>query len=194
MPTWVARSAPFDCETWATCAPTASAAAPVGLHDVYAAPLDGMAAPDTVVARALGVLLRYDVFPAHRMRHHVCTEDRQLRSGALIVQRLIAGPMAVEVAVRVDDVFDERARGGHAGFTYTTLQGHVERGTATFSVGLDEAGAPSLRIESWSRPGNALMTLGRPFLRGIQRSSVQEAVRHVQARVDLAETDSTGRL
>lgn len=189
MPTWVARSAPFDCETWATCAPTASAAAPVGLHDVYAAPLDGMAAPDTVVARALGVLLRYDVFPAHRMRHHVCTDDRQLRSGALVVQRLIAGPMAVEVAVRVDDVFDERTRGGHAGFTYTTLQGHVERGTATFSVGLDEAGAPLLRIESWSRPGNALMFLGRPFLRGLQRSSVHEAVRHVQARVSVAATD-----
>ncbi len=185
MPSWVARREPFDCERWNGCAPTANASEHVGLHDVYTAPLHGDGDAASLVARALVVLLSYEVFPAYRMRHHVCTEDGILRTGALVVQRLFTGPIAAEVAVRVDEVFDERARGGHAGFTYTTLRGHVERGVATFSVGVDTDGAPILRIESWSRPGNALAALGRPLLRLVQRASVHQALRHVQQAVKL---------
>jgi uncharacterized protein (UPF0548 family) len=183
MPSSVARREPFDCERWTASPPTADAAERIGIHDVYTLPLVGAQDADTLVARAVEVLMRYDVFPAHRMRHHVCTRGGILRTDALVIQRLFAGPLAVEAAVRVDEVFDERARGGPAGFTYTTLQGHVERGTATFSVGLDGRGVPVLKIESWSRPGNALATMGRPLIRRIQRSSVQEALRHVQSLV-----------
>lgn len=182
VPSWVARREPFVCDRWQQCPPSANAADTDGVHDVYSLPLAGTEDAEAVVARALTVLLRYDVFPAYRMRHHVCTVDNKLRPGALVVQRVFAGPVAVEAAVRVTDVFDERARGGQAGFTYVTLQGHVERGVATFSVGLDAARVPTLRIESWSRPGNALAALGRPFLRQVQRSSVRAALRHVQAR------------
>lgn len=183
MPPGAARSTPFDCEKWKHRPPTARADERLGLHDVYSVPLVGSGDTDSIVTRALEILLRYEVFPAHRMRHHVCTDDRVIRRGALIVQRVFAGPLAAEAAVRTDDVFDDRARGGHAGFTYTTLEGHVERGTATFSVGRDPNGAPIFRIESWSRPGNALLAAARPFLRRMQRSSVHEALRHVQDQV-----------
>ena len=183
MPSWVARRAAFDCERWQRTPATASSAELLGLHDVYSAPLLGAGSPDAIVSKGLEALLRYQVFPAHRMKHHVCTDDGVLRSGALIVQRLIAGPVAVEAAVLVESVFDERAHGGRAGFTYATLRGHVERGTATFSVGADDQGVPTVYVESWSLPGNALMAAGRPFLRGIQRSSVREALGYVQGQV-----------
>ncbi|RYZ01165.1 MAG: DUF1990 family protein [Myxococcales bacterium] len=183
LPSSVARRAPIACETWESALPTASADERLGIHDTYSVPLLGAEAPGSLVARALAVLLRYDVFPPHRMRHHVCTPDATLRPDALVVQRVIAGPLAVEAAVRVTDVFDERASDGHAGFSYVTLQGHVERGVATFSVGLDAAGAPTFRIESWSRPGTALLSAARPFLRRMQRRSVHEALSYVQQRV-----------
>jgi uncharacterized protein (UPF0548 family) len=183
MPSWLTHRAPFECQRWAGCSPTAATADHIGIHDVYTVPLLGSGNPASIVESARAVLFCYDVFPAHRMRHHVCTDDGILRAGALVVQRLIAGPLAMEAAVRVAEVFDERAGHGHAGFTYTTLEGHIERGAATFSVGLDASGAPIFRIESWSRPGSAVAMLGRPWLRWMQRRSVHEALRHVQARV-----------
>ncbi|MBI3333395.1 MAG: DUF1990 family protein, partial [Candidatus Omnitrophica bacterium] len=77
----------------------------------------------------------YKIYPPHRMRAKVCSIDARVGLGAIIVQRIFLGPVGFETGVRVVNCFDredqfERKRG----FTYATLQGHPEKGRATFVV------------------------------------------------------------
>jgi uncharacterized protein (UPF0548 family) len=130
--------------------------------------------------------MQYRIFPEHRMRHHVCSDGGMIRPGVVIVQRLFAGPMAVEMAVRVVEVFDERTKGRRVGFSYVTVEGHVERGVATFSVCLEADGMATFRIDSWSRPGNVFAVIGHPFVRRMQRKSVLEALNHIYFEVESA--------
>jgi uncharacterized protein (UPF0548 family) len=111
------------------------------------------------------------------LRARVCTSDGRVAPGAIIVQRVLLGPLAIEMAVRVTEVFDTQIGSRKAGFSYVTLHGHVERGVATFSITENEK---SFRfcIESWSSPGTALAWLGRPFARPVQQAFTREALAH----------------
>ena len=82
----------------------------------------------------------------------VCSADGRVRTGVTIVQRIVAGPLAIEAAVRVLDVFGASAANTGRGFSYVTLARPAERGLATFKVDVDHAGALSFKIETWSRP------------------------------------------
>jgi uncharacterized protein (UPF0548 family) len=136
------------------------------VHDRYEGRVEGS------FESALDRLLRYDVFPPERMRARVCSPDARIATGVTIVQRVRIGPLALETAVRVIEC--EQAAGA-ARFAYATLQGHPERGIASFAL---ERHASELRFvaEAWSLPGNSLARLGRPVARHLQRSITREAI------------------
>jgi uncharacterized protein (UPF0548 family) len=99
--------------------------------------------------------------------------------GDTIVQRIFVGPLAIEAAVRVIEVFREVDR---IGFSYVTLEGHVERGVASFFVARGREQQLSFHIESWSTP-SALTAWLAPVARYFQRKSVHEALESFAARV-----------
>ncbi len=120
------------------------------------------------------------------MRARVCTTDERVREGALIVQRIISGPVAIEAAVRVIDVFESREPGRMIGFSYVTLQGHAERGVATFYLSQSAEGELAFNIESWSRPGSWVATLMAPVTRLMQKRFTRQAMAHVVSSVSRA--------
>ena len=162
---------PIDSARWASLAPNASRegiARGGYLHDRYERRVDDS------FESALERLLHYDIFPPARMRARVCSRDGWVATGVTIVQRVRFGPIALESAVRV--IEHERSAGA-ARFAYATLEGHPERGIASFAL---EHHSGELRFvaEAWSRPGNPLARLGRPVARHLQRGITREAVAH----------------
>jgi len=123
-----AREAEFNCDAWSKI-PASPSRDDIRLggfvHDVYEAPITG------AFDRAVDALLAYRIFAAQRMYARVCTSDRRVAVGATIVQRAVLGPLAIETAVRVIEVVRTIDR---AFFAYATLQGHPERGVASFAV------------------------------------------------------------
>jgi uncharacterized protein (UPF0548 family) len=165
---WVS---PIEAVPWLRLAPNASRddiAEGGYLHDRYEGRVEGS------FERALDRLLRYDIFPPERMRARVCGPDAFVATGVTIVQRVRFGPLALETAVRVIEC--EQAAEA-ARFAYATLEGHPERGIASFAL---ERRASELCFiaEAWSRPGNALAQLGRPIARQLQRSITRDAITH----------------
>ena len=139
--------------------------------------------PATVYTSIRDRLLRYDVFPPGVVQATIWPEG-QITAGATIVQRIVLGPLSVEAAVRVIDVWDRVALDTAmppcgiraAGFRYVTLEGHPECGVASFEVRADSPGEVTVRLEARSRPGSWLTRLGRPFARQLQRSLTQAAL------------------
>ena len=172
-----AAHSPIACAHWPACSPTVPADSREGVHDSYAIALT-VAGEDsgTVLEKAIRALREYRIFPANRMRHAFCPSAQELTSGTTIVQRVFVGPLAVEMAVRVIDVFDHRGEDRRIGFTYVTLEGHMERGIATFSLRLSRTNEVTFHIESWSRPGNWLAALAQPLARAVQKRFTKEAL------------------
>jgi uncharacterized protein (UPF0548 family) len=114
------------------------------------------------------------------MRACVCTADGTVAAGAVVIQRVLLGPLALETAVRVVEVFDrpssDDTEAHDVGFSYVTLVGHMERGTAGFFLRRARDGVVTFNVESWSRPGNVLAALGRPFARAVQKRFTAEAL------------------
>jgi uncharacterized protein (UPF0548 family) len=163
-----AASRPFDEERWkATPLNLAVDQAHTGTHDVYSVALP----PAATLDGTTDALLRYRIFPPRRMRARVCTPDGRIAPGVTIIQRVLLGPVALEMAVRVIET-------GAALFTYATLEGHSERGIATFAVREAKGGGLAFEIESWSTPGNLLAKLGRPVARAAQQKFTREALLH----------------
>jgi uncharacterized protein (UPF0548 family) len=142
-------------------------------HDIYRATLaaDFETAADT--------LLSYNIYPSQRMRAQVCTANGRVALGATIVQRISLSLAVIETAVQVVE-FERGAE--RAYFAYATLPGHVERGLAAFEVRATDNGV-TMQIETWSRPGNWLATLGRPLTRMLQQRSAEEAIAWFRASV-----------
>jgi uncharacterized protein (UPF0548 family) len=142
-------------------------------HDVYQVSLSGS------FARAVDSLLAYQIFAPRRMFALVCTPDRRVAFGATIVQRIVLGPAAIESAVRVIE-FEQSV--DRAYFAYATLDGHAERGLASFAV-KSVAGVVTFEAQAWSKPGTWLTKLGRPVSRAVQRALTREAVEAFSNRV-----------
>lgn len=183
-----ARREPMDARRaqWETTSPSAHPGDRQGRHDRYSIVLPGGDGADSpVFIRATEVLRRYDIYSPRRMRSLVCSDDGRVRTGALIIQRIIFGPMAVEAAVRVVELFGPRQRDRAFGFTCVTLVGHAEKGVASFFVARDAAGVVSFHIDSWSMPSGGTADLIAPLARPLQKALSREALRHVRSTVAL---------
>lgn len=142
---------------------------------------DEVAAPWSAEAFARGrdAMLRYDLYPPALLRHRVDAADGRVGPGALIVQRIPAPLLALEAGVRVVAFEDGPAR---VAYTYVTLQGHPERGAATFTLAC-EAERIVFRIESESGPGLAVTQLLRSYARRRQREAVAAALARMRAQL-----------
>jgi uncharacterized protein (UPF0548 family) len=173
---------PAACVRWNLAPPTSTPnGPPVAAVDRYEARVCAWPGerPADTFARVRDRLLAYDIFPPSIVRAAICPSS-PITIGATIVQRVRLGPLALEAAVRVYEVWD-RSEGGicEAGFGYLTLQGHPECGAATFEVRLDEAGAVTVVLAARSRPGLLLTRIGRPAARAFQRSVTRAALRRL---------------
>lgn len=126
-------------------------------------------------------LLTYQVFPPDLMDARVCSADGRLREGTTIVQRVAIGPVTLEAGVRVIRVWQDRDAGGaETGFTYTTLQGHPERGVSSFRLRRStDATSIDFLIDVRSRPGSWLTRLTRPAARRFQIRATEAALAYV---------------
>src|SRR5438093_9865428 len=132
-----------SCAEWSRAPATSPPSGPAGAaidHYMAEVQLRPGESPPAAFARVRVRLLAYDIFPSAFMRFAICPAG-PTRVGATIVQRIQCGPLALEAAVRVIEVWDRQESGGQeAGFRYVTLQGHPECGIASFRVRVDEAG------------------------------------------------------
>jgi uncharacterized protein (UPF0548 family) len=159
--------------------PTSGPANPTVDRYVTSVRLRSNESPEAAFARTRARLLAYKIFPPSLLRSATCPEG-PIRHEATIIQRFQFGPLALEAAVRVIDVWDRQERGVRdAGFRYVTLQGHPECGIATFRVHQDESGVVTIIIEANSQPGVLVTRLARPISRALQQRATQAALRYL---------------
>lgn len=91
--------------------------------------------------------------------------DAVVRPGAIVAILTRQLGLWVLAACRVETVIDEATR---FGFVYATLPDHPETGYESFVVSNVE-GEISFQIDAVSRPGTALLRLGAPVTRVLQR-------------------------
>jgi uncharacterized protein (UPF0548 family) len=140
---------------------------------------------DAAFERIREQLFAYDIFPATLMHFAFCPGNR-IELHGLIVQRAGIGPIRLESAVRVVDVWDtETVDGRDAGFRYVTLAGHPERGVASFAVRRDSSGGVHVILDARSQPGTLIARLGRPVARRVQVAATRAAVKRLAGRAGL---------
>lgn len=124
--------------------------------------------------QAAQILLGWDM---HR-RAGVCVRASSdyVVQGAVAVQRLGVGRLAVDAPVRVAYLVEEPSS---KGFAYGTLPGHPESGEEAFVVELHEGGAVTFTITAFSRPSTLLARVGGPISRGIQSRVTNRYLRAV---------------
>jgi uncharacterized protein (UPF0548 family) len=131
---------------------------------------------DAAFDRIRRQLFAYDIFPPKLIRFVLCP-GRTVELGGLIVQRAGFGPIRLESAVRVVDVWDRDADNARdAGFRYVTLAGHPERGVASFAVHRDPSGIVTLTLDARSQAGTLVSRVGRPIARRVQMGATRAAV------------------
>jgi uncharacterized protein (UPF0548 family) len=189
LSTATARASAFDVGRYRNLAPNVSPTAVEGVVDRASIELGANASAEAYAAlreRAVAQVLRYEVFAPHRMVFAVESGSGRVEAGKVIVQRVCVGPVAVEMAVRVLDVFERGVSAfRETGFQYVTPEGHTERGVASFFVreALDTPRL-SFHLETVSGPGHWLARLGSPLARWLQVRVTKEALRSFQQRAE----------
>lgn len=135
--------------------------------------------PSSLFERIRTRLFAYDIFPP-RLVDSLIWPSGRIDEGAMIVQRVRLGPVALEMAVRVIEAWDfDDGAVREAGFTYATIVGHPERGIETFRVRLQSDGRVMVVVDARSRPGILLTRLGYPAARLFQRGLTESALRRL---------------
>ena len=136
----------------------------------------------------LGFFFNYQIFPPNIMTfmtqwNH---EHRQMRIGDTILQQVFIPPtktfsQKMVFGVRVNSVIDEPKR---RGFSYVTIEGHVEKGESTFTVEESERGLV-FKIRTFSEPGNLLTKIVGPiFTVPYQAYCTREALENVKRQIE----------
>jgi uncharacterized protein (UPF0548 family) len=135
--------------------------------------------PTRRLTRIRRQLFAYDIFPPSIVRFILCPGPT-IEVGRLIVQRAGVGPIRLESAVRVVEVWDTNAGDDReAGFRYVTLAGHPERGAASFAVCRDSLGVVQLILDARSQPGTLMTRISRPVARRVQLAATKAAVKRL---------------
>ena len=115
---------------------------------------------------ALDFLFGYSIFPSRILsfRTQWDMEGRSMKVGDTILQQVFIPPVKtfsqkVVFGVRINSIIDEVDR---RGFSYVTLEGHVERGESIFTVEKSDTGL-IFKIKTFSEPGNLLTRLLGPI-------------------------------
>jgi hypothetical protein len=114
----------------------------------------------------LDFLFDYKIFPSNIMTFMTQwgQEKRKMKIGDTILQQAFIPPtktfsQKIVFGVRVNNIIDETDR---KGFSYVTVDGHVEKGESTFTVENSNGGLIFI-IKTFSEPGNLLTKMVGPI-------------------------------
>ena len=113
-------------------------------------------------------------------------EGRNMRPGDTIVQQVYIPPiknvpLKLIFGVRIHSIIREAER---IGFSYETLEGHVERGLSTFTIEQTRERKLIFKIHTFSEPGNIASKLLAPvFALPYQAYCTREALKNVQRQL-----------
>ncbi|MFK7970984.1 MAG: DUF1990 family protein [Bacteroidia bacterium] len=114
----------------------------------------------------LGFLFDYRIFPDNILtfKSQWKDEGRAMKAGDTIAQQVYIPPtktfsQKIVFGVRVCEIIDKANK---KGFSYETLEGHVEKGISTFTVEQFE-NKIIFKVHTFSRPGNILTALLGPI-------------------------------
>jgi uncharacterized protein (UPF0548 family) len=110
-----------------------------------------------------------------------------MKAGDTIVQQVYLPPIQsfsqkIIFGVRISEIIDSDDR---KGFSYETLEGHVEKGISIFTIEkLNDK--PIFKIQTFSKPGNLLTRLMGPiFSIPYQKYCTKAALKNVKRQIEL---------
>jgi len=113
-------------------------------------------------------------------------ENRNMQVGDTIVQQAFIPPIRmfsqkIIFGVRIHEIIDQKDK---KGYSYETLEGHVEKGISTFTI--EQYGEKLIfKIQTFSKPGNILpILLGPIFSVPYQTFCTKAALRNVKRRIE----------
>ena len=115
----------------------------------------------------LDFFFEYKIFPSDILTFRTQWGEmkRKMKIGDTVLQQAFIPPtktfsQKVVFGVRINNIFDEADR---KGFSYQTIEGHVEKGESAFTIEEFEGGL-IFKIKTFSEPGNFLTKLVGPIL------------------------------
>ena len=136
----------------------------------------------------LDFLFDYKIFPSNIMTFLTQwrKEKRKMKIGDTILQQAFIPPtkrfsQKIVFGVRINNMIDETDR---KGFSYVTLDGHVEKGESTFTIEKVDRGL-IFKIKTFSKPGNLLTKLVEPiFTVPYQTYCTRRALKNVKRQIE----------
>ena len=136
----------------------------------------------------LDFLFDYQIFPDNIMtfKNEWRDQRRKMKIGDTIAQQVYIPPtrtfsQKIIFGVRINEIIDQADK---KGFSYETLEGHVEKGVSTFTVEqLDNIIV--FKIQTYSTPGNILTKLlGPVFSVPYQTFCTKTALKNVKQQLE----------
>ncbi len=135
----------------------------------------------------LDFLFGYNIFPNHIMTFLTQWkfENRPMKVGDTILQQVFLPPVRsfsqkILFGVRINSIINEPTR---KGFSYQTLEGHVEKGESSFTIENLDNGIV-FRIHTFSEPTNWLSKMAGPFFAlPYQRFCTRSALENVKRQL-----------
>ena len=133
-------------------------------------------------------LFDYQIFPDNIMTFKTqwADENRKMKIGDTIAQQVFIPPtktfsLKIIFGVRINEIIDQADK---KGFSYETLEGHVENGISTFTV--EQLGNKvAFKVQTYSTPGNFLTKLlGPVFSVPYQTFCTKTALKIVKRQIE----------
>jgi hypothetical protein len=136
----------------------------------------------------LDFFFNYMIFPSDIMSFMTQwkMEKRGMKIGDTILQQVFIPPVRIFsykilFGVRINNIIDEVDR---KGFSYETIEGHVEKGESTFLIERTE-NRLIFKIKTFSEPGNLLAKLaGSFFALPYQAYCTRRALKNVKKQIE----------
>ena len=137
----------------------------------------------------LDFLFDYQIFPTSIMSFKAQwqQEQREMSIGDTILQQVFIPPtqffsQKIIFGVKINSIILETTR---KGFSYETIEGHVEKGESTFTI--EETGTGLIfKIKTFSEPGNLLTKLVAPiFSLPYQTYCTNKAMENVKQQIEM---------
>ena len=136
----------------------------------------------------LDFLFDYQIFPSNIMTSLAEWKKggRKMCVGDTIVQQIFIPPfrlfsLKMISGVRIAEIIDLPDK---KGFSYETLEGHVEKGISTFTVE-SRNNQVVFKIHTFSRPGNFLTRIAAPLSVPYQAFCTKSALHHLKEQLEL---------
>jgi len=142
----------------------------------------------TIEQLDLQLLFKYKIFPDNIMTFLTewDSKDRKIKVGDTIVQQVYFPPtkifsQKIIFGVRINEIIDLPDK---KGFSYETLEGHVEKGVSTFTI--EQTNSEIIfKIQTFSAPGNILTKLLGPiFSVPYQTFCTKAALKNVKRQIE----------